>query len=113
MVSKVVIRNLNDKVLPVDVGRQTLLHAFQQAGQDWMFACGGKGRCTTCRLRVEVGGALLDAPTPAEQRFRNQGRLRTDERLACQCRFAGPGTVVAHVPPACQLPHLTYHLPPG
>lgn len=73
-----------------------------------MFACGAKGRCTTCRVRVVAGGELLAPPTAAEEKFRRLGHLADDERLTCQARFARTGILVGVVPRPCQLPHVTY-----
>jgi 2Fe-2S ferredoxin len=42
----------------------------------------------------------------AELKFKNQGKLKNTERLACQSYAIGD--VVAEVPLACQLPHMKY-----
>ena len=72
---------------PLDVppGR-TVLAAIHAAGHDWWHACGGKGRCTSCRVSIAEGAELLTPPTEPELRYRAAGRLGTHERLACQCR---------------------------
>jgi ferredoxin len=44
--------------------------------------------------------------SPAEQKYRNQSRLKLNERLACQISLTGD--VLAEVPEACKLPHVTY-----
>lgn len=79
------IQNLPGPPLEVPAGR-TVLAAIHAAGHDWWHACGGKGRCTSCRVRVLAGAEALAPPTAPELRYREAGRLRPDERLACQCR---------------------------
>ncbi|NPV06853.1 MAG: DUF4445 domain-containing protein [Anaerolineae bacterium] len=46
-------------------------------------ACGGRGQCGKCVVRVESGGESLAERTEAERRF----PLARDERLACQARI--------------------------
>ncbi|UYZ61692.1 (2Fe-2S)-binding protein [Hymenobacter weizhouensis] len=90
----------------------TLLASVQAAGHDWLHACGGRGRCTTCRVEVLHGPDHLTPPTEAELRYRAAGRLLPTERLTCQARLlptAAPAAeVVVRVPRAVQLPHVQY-----
>ena len=76
--------------LAVPAGR-TLLAAIHAAGHDWWHACGAKGRCTTCRVRVLAGAEYLTPLTEPERRYQAAQRLHPDERLACQARVAAPG----------------------
>lgn len=104
--SKLEVQNLGNKQIDVEAG-QTVLRALQQAGIDWMHACGGKGRCTSCRMIV-LNGMEHTAPlTAPELRFRQNGRLKENERLTCQCMLL-TGTVVVRVPKQTQLPHMVY-----
>mgnify|MGYP006157093297 CR=1 FL=1 len=48
---KLIVQNLFDKEVYVAPG-QKVLAALQEAGIDWMHACGGKGRCTTCKVVI-------------------------------------------------------------
>ena len=89
----------------------TLLAALQAAGHDWMHACGAKGRCTPCRVRVLAGAEHLGPLTAAEERYRAAGRLLPTERLTCQARLPA-GNVIGRVPEATKLPHVKY-LPDG
>lgn len=85
---------------------RTLLRHFQDHRLDWMHACGGKGRCTTCRVIVAKGAGNFQPLTTAERRYRQIGALRDDERLSCQARITGD--VCLLVPPDCKLPHVPY-----
>jgi 2Fe-2S ferredoxin len=79
------IQGLPGLPLNVPVGH-TVLAAIHAAGHDWWHACGAKGRCTTCRVRVLAGAERLTPPTEPELRYRAAGRLGAHERLACQAR---------------------------
>ena len=72
---------------------QTLLDALLAAGVPITHACGGKARCSTCRVRVEEGAATLCPRTEAEEAM--AARLTFDERtrLACQTRVRGDAAV--------------------
>ncbi|MGV3540438.1 MAG: 2Fe-2S iron-sulfur cluster-binding protein [Rufibacter sp.] len=103
--AEITVQNLAE--LKVNVGEgQTVLAALQVQGIDWMHACGAKGRCTTCRMIVLHGLENTVPLTPAEERFRNNGRLKPNERLTCQVRLTGP--VTCRVPEQTKLPHMTY-----
>jgi 2Fe-2S ferredoxin len=79
------IAGLPGPSLDVPVGG-TVLAAIHAAGHAWWHACGGKGRCTSCRVRLQAGAECLTPPTEPELRYRAAGRLGAHERLACQCR---------------------------
>lgn len=100
------IKNLAGKTITYPNERLSMLHAFQEAGQDWMHACGGKGRCTTCGFNVIDGMEDLSEATRVELTFREEGRLGAHQRLGCQTRCKGE--VVIEVPGSNQLPHLAY-----
>jgi 2Fe-2S ferredoxin len=104
---KLIIENLNRTEVELPSGSQSVLNAIQQHAMDWMQACGGKGRCTTCLLIVVSGMPFLTLPTPHELRYRNENRLKTNERLACQCHMMA-GEVVVRVPDRYKLPHVRY-----
>lgn len=72
---------------------QTLLDALLAAGVPVTHACGGRARCSTCRVRVEDGGDTLCPRTEDEQAM--AARLSFDEatRLACQTRVRGDACV--------------------
>lgn len=100
------VQNLYGTPVPVPAGA-TLLAALQAAGHDWMHACGGRGRCTSCRVQVVRGLELLTPPTDPELRYHRAGRLLAHERLTCQARLPA-GEVVGRVPEATRLPHVRY-----
>jgi len=57
--------------------------------------CGGRGRCSTCRIRVVGGRGELPAVSPAEGAVLKRVRAGTGVRLACQLR---PDRDVSFVP---------------
>ncbi|MEL7526950.1 MAG: adenylate/guanylate cyclase domain-containing protein [Pseudomonadota bacterium] len=48
--------------------------------------CGGRARCSTCRVKVLAGGAALAAPGAAEKAVLSRISAEGDVRLACQIR---------------------------
>lgn len=103
--TRIVIRNLG-KMVEVSGFSKTILKAVQEAGIDWMHACGGKGRCTTCKAIILEGEEKLEPLTAAEVRYQRQGLLRSGQRLACQAIVTGDVTI--QVPEESKLPHLAY-----
>ncbi len=103
---KLIIRNLSNIAIEIPQKAKNVLHSIQEAAIDWMHACGGKGRCTTCRIKVIEGMQNISHPSAVELKYRNMGKLKADERLTCQCQIFGE--VVGKVPLACQLPHMKY-----
>ncbi|HEY3403506.1 MAG TPA: 2Fe-2S iron-sulfur cluster-binding protein [Ohtaekwangia sp.] len=103
---RVTIHNLFDKTVEITDSYRPLLQQFHEHYIDWMHACGGKGRCTTCKFRVLQGAEEIAPRTPAEQRYHQAGDLNTDERLACQAIIQGDITLL--VPDEYKLPHLRY-----
>jgi ferredoxin, 2Fe-2S len=61
----IVIKNLEEKTIEVQDFSKTILQHVQGNGIDWMFACGGKGRCTTCKAIVLHGLENLEPKTAA------------------------------------------------
>jgi adenylate cyclase len=75
----------NDGVLPIENG-QTILDASLAAGIPHYHVCGGKGRCSTCRVVVQEGGEHLSRPNKAEQNLRKKKKFLENVRLACQTK---------------------------
>ncbi len=71
----------------------TLLEMSKSAGVAHTALCGGRGRCTTCRVVVEEGGDLLHPPSEAELRSLHAVNAPPNTRLACQVRPTSPATV--------------------
>jgi ferredoxin, 2Fe-2S len=102
----IVIKNLAEKTLEVQDFSKTLLQHVQQNGLDWMHACGGKGRCTTCKAIIVQGAENTEPKTQAELRYEALGLLADHERLSCQVKITGNLTVL--VPEEGKLPHMKY-----
>ena len=103
---KILIRNLNNKLIDVESSNDTILKIIHDHHIDWMFACGAKGRCTTCRLVVHEGLEHFGELKESEQKFKDLGRLKENERLACQNLLLGD--IQVSVAEANKFPHLTY-----
>ena len=102
---KLILQNVFGKEILVEPG-QKILAAIGAAGLDWMHACGAKGRCTTCRIIVLTGMAGFGNLTAPEERFRQQGRLKENERLTCQCALTADAC--GRVPEGTKFPHQAY-----
>jgi adenylate cyclase len=61
--------------------------------------CGGRARCSTCRVGVEAGLASLPPPAAAEAMTLAAINAPPHVRLACQIRPSGPITVTRLVAP--------------
>lgn len=55
--------------------------------------CGGRGKCTTCRVRVLDGAANLSPANAIEQRLAKARKWDPTIRLACQARVLGDVTL--------------------
>jgi len=62
----------------------TVLEASRIGGIPHASICGGRGRCTTCRVRVEQGMENLSAVGEREHKALQRIGAGTDIRLACQ-----------------------------
>jgi adenylate cyclase len=71
----------------------TLLEISKTHGIPHTALCGGKGRCTTCRVLVEEGGDLLHPPSDTERRSLRAVKAPPNMRLACQIRPTSSATV--------------------
>ena len=71
----------------INVSRgSSLLEASQKAGRYHESVCGGRGRCTTCRVRVTSSLGELPKPNKIEQSVINRLNFDQSLRLACQLR---------------------------
>ena len=71
----------------------TLLEMSRLNGVPHTALCGGRGRCTTCRVVIEEGADLLHPPAPAELNSLRAVKAGPNTRLACQIRPTHPATV--------------------
>jgi adenylate cyclase len=76
-----------NRVVPVPVGF-SVLEASRWAGVPHASVCGGRGRCSTCKVRVVQGGQSLAPPGPVELRTLRRIAAPPAVRLACQLRPA-------------------------
>ncbi|MEP4247054.1 adenylate/guanylate cyclase domain-containing protein [Tateyamaria sp.] len=72
---------------------QTLLDTSRESGVAHTSLCGGRGRCTTCRVIVEEGLDELPPPSEPERRTLASVGAPPNARLACQMRPQAPVTV--------------------
>ncbi|MGL6209430.1 MAG: adenylate/guanylate cyclase domain-containing protein [Paracoccaceae bacterium] len=71
----------------------TLLEISRANGIPHTSLCGGRGRCTTCRVVIEDGAEHLTPPSPAEAASLAAVGATANTRLACQIRPTEPLTV--------------------
>jgi uncharacterized 2Fe-2S/4Fe-4S cluster protein (DUF4445 family) len=83
------------RALDVEVGT-TILAAAHAAGIDITATCGGRGRCTSCRVKFAAGAP--PPPTVMDELQLGAALVRDGYRLSCQCRLVEPVTV-AIAPP--------------
>ena len=76
----------------------TVLEASRRAGLPHAAVCGGRGRCSTCRVRVGKGADSLPPPIDDERRVLDRVGARLNERLACQLRPRGDIDVTPLLP---------------
>lgn len=78
----------------------TVLEASRQAGIAHASVCGGRGRCSTCRVRVQATPGSLPAPSEAETRVLARVGASANVRLACQLRPSQDLRVTPLIPPS-------------
>jgi len=78
------------KTVPVEPGA-TLLRIAHAHGVDVTATCGGRGRCTSCRVKLVAGP--FPPPTISDQLQLGDDLVREGYRLACQCVTADTVTV--------------------
>lgn len=103
---RILIRNLNDKVVTAKDNSTSILNIIHESGIDWMHACGAKGRCTSCKMIVHEGLDKMGEDSEAEKRFRAMGRLKDNQRLACQNQLTADLEV--SVAEENKFPHMNY-----
>lgn len=94
---KVVIKHLNGRELKGAPG-QTILEVLRLHSIPHASLCGGRGRCTTCRVRVGAGASHLHMPSELEQFALDRIGAAPNVRLACQTRPNQPLQISPLVP---------------
>ncbi|MBI3709207.1 MAG: adenylate/guanylate cyclase domain-containing protein [Proteobacteria bacterium] len=77
----------------------SVLEASQTNGIPHASVCGGRGRCSTCRIRVAQGLERMPPPSPAEAAVLKRVSAAPNVRLACQLRPQHDITVTPLLPP--------------
>jgi adenylate cyclase len=77
----------------------SILEISRWAGIPHESVCGGRGRCSTCRVRIAEGAEGLEKPAVLELRTLRRIRASSDVRLACQVRPTSDLTVEPLVHP--------------
>lgn len=86
-----------DRVIGVPLGF-TVLEASRLARIPHAAVCGGRGRCSTCRVRVGGPAQVIPPPSEDEARLLRRLGLPHDVRLACQLRPTGDIAVMPLLP---------------
>jgi ferredoxin, 2Fe-2S len=102
----IVIENLNNKRISYNGNPKLLLDILKEKGIEWMHACGGKGRCTTCRFELLSLPTTLSKPSDLEKKASHLGKLKPNERMACQSVVTGD--IIIKVPQLYKFPHVKY-----
>jgi len=100
------------KLIRAPIGA-SLLEASRLAGVPHASVCGARGRCSTCRVRINKGLEALPAPLPGEVRVLERLRAAPDVRLACQTRPAAALAITPLVPVEAQGRHVMRRMDPG
>ena len=80
----------------------SVLQVSRRAGIQHASVCGGRGRCSTCRVRIVRGLELLPVSSEAEQRVLRRVGAPPNVRLACQLRPTHDLSVVPLLPARAQ-----------
>jgi adenylate cyclase len=83
----------------------TVLETSRFAGIPHTSVCGGRGRCSTCRVRVLHGADSLPQAKPAEIRVLKRVGAPPNVRLACQLRPTADLSITPLVPASGQAWH--------
>jgi adenylate cyclase len=77
----------------------TVLETIRAAGIPHASVCGGRGRCSTCRVRVGLGAEHLPPPSAREDKVLRRIGAPPSVRLACQIRPTRDVEVTPLLPP--------------
>ncbi len=90
------IELINEKSFEI-IEDQTILQASLEAGIPHYHACGGKARCSTCRIIVQEGEQYLSSPNKAELKLREQKKFPENVRLACQTKVIASNVKIQRI----------------
>jgi adenylate cyclase len=91
----------------------SVLEASRAAGVPHAAVCGGRGRCSTCRVRLGDGAERLPPPAPDEARVLARIDAPDGVRLACQLRPAHDLVVTPLLPAAAGPQDIRTQVNPG
>ena len=80
----------------------SVLEASRDAGIPHASVCGGRGRCSTCRVRIAHGLERLPPPSEEEARVLKRVGAPDNVRLACQIRPRHDISITPLLPPTAQ-----------
>jgi adenylate cyclase len=92
------VRHASGRLITAPVGR-SILEAIRDEGLPHASVCGGRARCTTCRVRVSEGFAQLPPPGRLERQALARIDAPPNVRLACQTRPTRDIAVTPLLPP--------------
>ncbi|KKI89819.1 peptide ABC transporter substrate-binding protein [Bacillus sp. SA1-12] len=85
-----ILKVLGKGTFEVEQGKKLVL-ALEDIGVNILHRCGGKGKCTTCRVEV-LAGEFCDVTNLEKNAFSEKG-IEDHLRLSCQIRVNGDVTV--------------------
>lgn len=77
----------------------TVLETLRENGIDHAAVCGGRGRCTTCRIRIVTGADTLTKADGVEAKALERIHAVEGMRLACQIRPSANISIAPLLPP--------------
>ncbi|MEE8332945.1 MAG: adenylate/guanylate cyclase domain-containing protein [Alphaproteobacteria bacterium] len=81
----------------------SILDCSRNNGIPHASVCGGRGRCSTCRVRVVNGAEALPSPSTEEQRVLERIGAPSTVRLACQTRPTTDLSIMPLLPPSANV----------
>ncbi len=87
----------------------TVLEASRRARIPHVAVCGGRGRCSTCRVRVLYGFDALPDSSAEERRVLQRVGAPPDVRLACQLQPTSDVSVAILLPASIQASEVSVH----
>ncbi|MEO5369841.1 MAG: adenylate/guanylate cyclase domain-containing protein [Magnetococcus sp. DMHC-1] len=81
----------------------TVLEVVQREGIAHAAICGGRGRCSVCRVRIGQGSEHLPPPNAVERQVLNRVGAPETVRLACQIRPRANLEVTPQLPPSASM----------